>query len=172
MISLYPSHIHISFPYSHILPYPYISHIPVFIFLSISLVALLLVFFHFFILWRWGGVCFSCGFLVLVLWMVSPRSSSRLSFRSSPRFASRSAFRFALRSAFSLFRFSSRLSFRLSARFTVLLFDPLFGPSHRFVSPFRPCRVGGSWNAPFLSARLGLVCVYFSFVLWCRRGDV
>ena len=109
MISLYPFHIHISFPYSHILPYPYISHIPVFIFLSIPPVALPLVFFIFHFCGMKGGVCFSCDFLVSVLWMVfglflapplvSPFVSSRPSFRSSPRFDSRFVFRPALRSA-------------------------------------------------------------------------
>lgn len=110
MISLYPFHIHISFPYSHILPYPYISHVPVSVFLSVSPVALPLVFFHFFIFVAWGrGVFFLWFFLVSVLWMlfglflapplVSPFASSRPSFRSSPRFDFRFFFRPALRSA-------------------------------------------------------------------------
>lgn len=92
MISLYPSHIHISFPYSHILPYPYISHIHVFIFLSVPPVALPLVFFSFFHFCGVGTGCvFLVVFLVSVLWMVFVPSFALLlvspfaSFRRSPR---------------------------------------------------------------------------------------
>lgn len=113
MTSLYPFHIHISFPYSHILPYPYISHIPVFIFLSISLVALPLVFsFLIFMVWKRGvfflwffGVGVVDGFRIVL----HPVSRFALRFVSSlvPPFCS--FFRFALRPAFrsaSSFRFS------------------------------------------------------------------
>lgn len=79
-------------------------------------------------------MCFSCGFLVSVLWMFSARFSSRLSFRPSFRFAPRFAFRFVLRLVFS-FRSSPRLSPCPAVRFSVLA-----------------CRVGGSWDAPFCSA--------------------
>lgn len=94
MISLYPFHIHISFPYSHILPYPYISHIHVSIFLSVPPVALPLVFFHFFIFVALGRGVFFLWFFGVGIVESSPRFSSCSSFRSS----SRSAFRFALRS--------------------------------------------------------------------------
>lgn len=79
-------------------------------------------------------MCFSCGFLVSVLWTV---------------FAS-----FFTPFLVSLFA-SFRRSFRLSARFSVSLFAPPFGLPHRFVSPF--WRVGWSilWVAPFLSALCG-----------------
>lgn len=97
-----------------------------------------LCFFIFSFLWRGGGVCFSCGFLVSVLWMFFD------SFFASPLVSFFVPF-------FSLFH----LSPRPSVRFSVMA-----------------CRVGGLLVAPFLSARLGLAGVYFSFVLWCRRGDV
>lgn len=106
MISLYPSHIHISFPY------PYISHIHKSFIIFACCPATCFFIFHFFV--AWSGMCFSCGFLVSVLWMVfvppfvpplDPLSSFRFSpcpsFLSSTRFA-----RFVLRSALqSAFRF-------------------------------------------------------------------
>lgn len=105
-----------------------------------------LCFFSFFIFVVWGGVCFSCGFLVSVLWMVF-----------GPFLAP--------------FLVSPFVSFRLSPRFLVPFFAPPFGSLHRFVSPFG--RVG-RWfvgRAVFVSS-LGLAGVYFSFVLRCRGGDV
>lgn len=120
MISLYPFHIYISFPYSHILPYPYISHIHVSIFLSAPPVALPLVFFFiFFILWNEGGVCFSCGFLVSVLWMVFvPLLVSFF----IPFFGP------FLVSSFVPFFAPLRLSFRPSARFLVSFLGSLSVP--------------------------------------------
>lgn len=122
MISLYPSHIHISFPCSHILPYPYISHIHVLIFLSVSPVALPLVFFFIF---HFCGMKAGCVFLV-VFWCrccgwFSFRPSSRLSFRPSPRFS----FRRSTRSVVSPF-----------GSFPCFVFRPAFRPAFRFVCPF------------------------------------
>lgn len=133
---MYPSHIHISFPYSHILPYPYISHIPVFIFLSIPPVALPLVFFHFSFLWHEGGVCFSCGFLCRCCGWFSFRSSFRFSFRLSPRSVLRLASRFAFRPVPS-FRFSVRSPFRPSVRFSVWACQGSVCWSRRFCQFFR-----------------------------------
>lgn len=95
MISLYPFHIHISFPYSHILPYPYISHVPVSVFLSVPPVALPLVFFFIF---HFCGMKAGCVFLVVFRCRYCERFSSRLSFRSSTRF-SRFVFRLVPRFA-------------------------------------------------------------------------
>ena len=111
MISLYPSHIHISFPYSHILSYPYISHILMFIFLSVPLVVLPLVFFISRFYGVGNGVCFSCGFSVPILWRV---------FAPFPR---------------SVLRSVSPLGSLLVPPFATL-FGLLFGPPHRFVFPF------------------------------------
>lgn len=109
MISLYPSHIYISFPYSHILPYPYISHIHVSIFLSAPPVALPLVFFISHFLWCRNGACFSCGFLVSVLWMFFD------SFFASPLVSFFVPF-------FSLFRLSPRPSVRCPVSLLASLF--------------------------------------------------
>lgn len=104
MISLYPSHIPISFPYSHILPYPYIPHIHVSVFLSVPPVALPPVFSHFsFFLYRGRNRMSWCVFLVVFWCRFCGWFSVCLSFRSSTRFA-----RFAL-----LPVFRSALSFRL-----------------------------------------------------------
>lgn len=87
MISLYPSHIYISFPYSHILPYPYISHIHVSIFLSAPPVALPLVFFHFFIFMAWGRGVFFLWFFgvgVVDVFQPVPRPASRFVLRFVP----------------------------------------------------------------------------------------
>lgn len=135
MISLYPSHIHISFPYSHILPYPYISHIPVFIFLSISLVALPLVFsFLIFMVWK-RGVFFLWFFGVVIVdifrlvLLPASRSVLRPALPLVPPFVSHFDPRFLC--------FASRPAFRLapSFRFSVLV-----------------CRAGGSRVALFLLA--------------------
>ena len=149
MISLYPSHIHISFSYSHILPYPYISHIHVLIFLSVLPVALPPVFSHFSFFVSWAEqdvvVCFSCGFLMLVLWMF-------FGLPFVPFFG-----------PFPPFRLSSRLSFRLSARFPVSLFAPPFGLPRRFVFPFG--RVGWAVRGACRFCQLiwgGLVFIYLS----------
>lgn len=144
MISLYPSHIHISFTY------PYISHIHK----SFIIFACYPATCVFLFLWRWGGVCFSCGFLVSVLWMFSASSSSRLSFRSSLRPVPRFAFRSAIRLVFP-FRSSPRLSAR-----PIVSFLRLGVSGGRFVG-----------RAVFVSS-LGLAGVYFFFVSWCRGGDV
>lgn len=144
MISLYPSHIHISFTY------PYISHIHK----SFIIFACYPATCVFLFLWRWGGVCFSCGFLVSVLWMFSASSSSRLSFRSSLRPVPRFAFRSAIRLVFP-FRSSPCLSAR-----PIVSFLRLGVSGGRFVG-----------RAVFVSS-LGLAGVYFFFVSWCRGGDV
>lgn len=129
MISLYPFHIHISFHLHifHIFMYRY--------FYRLRRLPCHLCFFIFFILWHGDGVCFSCGFLVSVLWMFSACSSPHFSFRFSLRSASRSVFRLAFRPVshvsllfppfvspfgpFPSFRSSPRLSPRLSFRFSV-----------------------------------------------------
>lgn len=124
MISLYPFHIHISFPYSHILPYPYISHIHVSIFLLVPPVALPLVFFFIFsFLWRGGGVCFSCGFLVSVLWMFFSLFLVPLLVSFFIPF-----FGPFLVSSFVPFFAPLRLSFRPSARFLVSFLGSLSVP--------------------------------------------
>ena len=143
MISLYPSHIHISFSYSHILSYPYISHIPVSVFLSIPPVALPLVFsFLIFMAWETGRVflvvfrCRYCGEFL-------PRSSFRLSLRFVPRFASRPALRL-------VFPFCS---------------SPCLSPCSSVRFSVWACWAGGSCVAPFCSAlweRVG-VCSFSCF---------
>lgn len=132
MISLYPSHIPI---FSHI----HIFHIFLYsYFYRFRLLPCHLCFFSFFIfLWR-GGVCFSCGFLVSVWWMVFvPSFVPPLVPSFAPLLVS--SFdpfrRFALRLV-SPFRFSTRSPFRPSVCFSVW-----------------SCRVGGSYGAPFLSVR-------------------
>lgn len=69
--------------------------------------------------------------LFLVPSFVSLRSSFRLSFRFVLRLATRSVLRF-------VFPFRSSARFRLAFRFVCFVWA---------------CRVGGAWNAPFLSAR-------------------
>lgn len=140
MTSLYPSHIHIF----HIFINPSSS----------SPVAMPLVFFFIFsFLWRGDGVCFSCGFLVLVLWMffglflVPSLVSPFASFRRSPRL------RFALRPV-PPFRSSIRSPFRSSVRFSVWAGRGAVCGSRRFCQLFR---AGGR------------LCF---FVFWCRGGDV
>lgn len=84
MISLYPSHIPISFPYSHILPYPYIPHIHVSIFLSVPSVALPPVFSHFSFFCIVGGI--GCrGVFFLWFFSVGSVDGFRPAFRSAPR---------------------------------------------------------------------------------------
>lgn len=142
MISLYPSHIHISFPCSHILPYPYISHIHVLIFLSVSPVALPLVFFHFLF---FCGMGTGCVFLV-VFWCRCCGFSSSLSFRFSLRSVARPAFR-------SAFRFVS----------SVLFLAPLFAQPSRFVYFVLACRGRFVGRAVFVSS-LGAGGRLFFFV--------
>lgn len=146
MISLYPFHIYISFPYSHILPYPYISHIHVSIFLSAPPVALPLVFFSFF---SFCGMKAGCVFLVVFWCRYCGWFSSRFSSRFSFRFSVRSSFRPSFRSSP---RFVSRFALRLVSSFRSSVRSP-FRPSVRF--SVWACRVGGLLVAPFLSARLG-----------------
>lgn len=109
---MYPSHIHISFPY------PYISHIHK-SFIIFAGCPCHLCFFHFFILWNEGGVCFSCDFLVSVLWMVFvPLLVSFF----IPFFGP------FLVSSFVPFFAPLRLSFRPSARFLVSFLGSLSVP--------------------------------------------
>lgn len=148
MISLYPSHIPISFTYPPVLPYPYISHIHVLIFLSVPPVALSPVFFifHFCGVGN-GGVFFLWFFGVGVVdvfrpFLVSFVVPSFAPFRPSVRFSSRPSVRFH--------RFAPCLAFRPvpSFRFSVLA-----------------CRVGGLCGVPFYSALLDRagVCSFSCF---------
>lgn len=150
MISLYPFHIYISFPYSHIPIFPYSS---ISIYFSYSCIDISIgsagcpatcVFFIF----SFCGMKAGCVFLV-VFWCrycgwFSSRFSSRFSFRFSVRSSPRLSFRFSLRSA-------SRSVFRSAFRPVshVSLLAPPFGPPHRFVSPFG--RVGWAvcWSRRF-----------------------
>ena len=131
MISLYPSHIRISFLYSHILPYPYISHISVSIFLSVPPVALPLVFFHF------CGVGTMCVFLV-VFFGVGVVDGFRIVLHPVSRFALR--FVPSLVPPFcSFFRFALRPAFRSASSFRFLRFgvsDGRFWGSRRFCQLF------------------------------------
>lgn len=153
---MYPFHIHISFPYSHILPYSYISHVPVSVFLSVPPVAMPLVFFFIF---HFCGMKAGCVFLV-VFWCrcggwFSFRPSSRLSFRPSLRFS----FRRSTRSVVSLFGPFLRFAFR-----------PAFRPASRFVCPFG--RVGWAVRGTRRFCQLFVAGGrLFSFVSWCRGGD-
>ena len=132
---MYPSHIPISFPYSHILPYPYIPHIHVSIFLSVPPVALPPVFSHFsFFLYRGRNRMSWCVFLVVFWCRFCGWFSSRLSFRPSTRFP----------------RFVSRPVPRFSPRpvLPVSFFAPLFSlPFVSFV------RLGVSWGGSFGTGR-------------------
>ena len=105
-------------------------------------------------------VCFSCGFLVSVMWMASARFSPRLSFCLSFRHP----FRFSTRSPFRLlprfsFRPSGCFSLRSSVRFLVSFIS--FG------------RVGWAVRGTRCFCRLFVAGVgLFSFVSLCRGGGV
>lgn len=86
-----------------------------------------LCFFIFFILWHGDGVCFSCGFLGSVLWMVFVPLLVSLFIPFFGPF---------LVSFFASFRSSPCFSFRPSTRFPVSLISLSFALPHRFVSPF------------------------------------
>lgn len=147
MISLYPSHIHISFTY------PYISHIHK-SFIIFACYPATCVFFIFVALGR--GVFFLWFFGVGVVdvfrqFFVSPFVS-----------------------LFASSRPSFRLPFRHSARFPVSLLAPPFGPSHRFVSPFG--RVGwavcGSRRFCQLFRVGGRLFLFRVLVSWRRCGGM
>lgn len=114
MISLYPSHIHISFPY------PYISHIYKSFIIFAGCPATCFFIFHFsFFLWRGAG----CVFLV-VFWC-------RYCGWFSVCLSSRSSFRSSLSSVFRpVPRFSPRPVLPVSP------FSPSFAPPFRFVCSF------------------------------------
>lgn len=159
MISLYPSHIHISFPC------PYISHIHK-SFIIFAGCPATCVFFHFSFLWHEDRLCLSCDFLVLVLWMVFAPSFVPLLVSFFIPFLGP----FLVSSVVPFFD-PPRLSFRPSARFLRFVLRPAFRPAHRFVCPFG--RVGWAvrGDAPFCSARLGLagVCVFFRVLVSWRQ---
>lgn len=158
MISLYPSHIHISFPC------PYISHIhKSFIIFAGCPATCVFFIFHFcgmktgcvFLVIFW---CWCCGWFSL---RPSSRFSSRFSFRFSVRSSSRPSFRSSTRHAFRSalllvfpFRSSPRLSPSLSFRFSVWSCRGSVCVSRRFVLLF------GSGRA-----------FVFFFVSWCRGGN-
>lgn len=164
MISLYPFHIYISFPYSHI---PIFFHIHIFLifmyryFYRLRRLPCHLCFFHFFILWNEGGVCFSCGFLVSVLWMVFvPLLVSFF----IPFFGP------FLVSSFVPFFAPLRLSFRPSARFLVSFLGSLSVPP--FCSFLRFVRVGWAVRGTRRFCQLFVAGgPLFSLVPLCRGGD-
>ena len=147
MISLYPFHIHLS----HI---PIFSHIHIFhIFLCSYFYRFRWLschlFFHFSFLWRGKrGMFFLWFFGADIVESFCPVSTFRPSLRFAPRFASRSALRHAFR--------------------------PAFRPAPSFRLSVWACRVGGSWDAPFLSALCGGRSFVFFRVLvsWGRCGGV
>ena len=159
MISLYPSHIHISFPC------PYISHIhKSFIIFAGCPATCVFFIFHF------CGMKTGCVFLV-IFWCWC---CGWFSLRPSSRFSSRFSFRFSVRSSSRpSFRSSTRHAFRFAPRpvFSVSFFAPPFAqPIVSFV------RLGVS-GGRFVGTRRFVLLVWgwrafvFFFVSWCRGGN-
>lgn len=159
MISLYPSHIHISFPC------PYISHIhKSFIIFAGCPATCVFFIFHF------CGMKTGCVFLV-IFWCWC---CGWFSLRPSSRFSSRFSFRFSVRSSFrSSLHSVARFAFRFAPRpvFSVSFFAPPFAqPLVSFV------RLGVS-GGRFVGTRRFVLLVWgwrafvFFFVSWCRGGN-